>query len=277
MLRACNLTVTAGATVLLDNLTVEFPRGELVMVVGPNGAGKTTLLRCLDGELTPARGEVELGARPLADWPREQLARARAVLPQRSTLDFPFSVTDVALLGRIPHATGDAEDRAIAARALAMCDCAGLGERAYTSLSGGEQQRVQTARVLAQIGADDSADAATDSGGERYLLLDEPAAALDLSHQYALLQLLKNLSRRANIGIICTLHNLNLVAQFADRVIVLDRGMLVADGAPMEVFTEETVSHVFDLNVSLLPHPDDPAIPLLVPRLSQSGVTVAPP
>ena len=275
MLRAKNLSVRAGASVLLDNLTVEFAPGELVMVVGPNGAGKTTLLRCLDGELSPAQGGVELGRRPIGDWPRNQLARARAVLPQQSTLDFPFSVTDVVLMGRIPHAANDAEDRAIAARALDLCDCARLGERAYTSLSGGEQQRVQTARVLAQICAEHAAAKPdTDTDTDRFLLLDEPASALDLSHQYALLRLLKTLSRNDRIGIICTLHNLNLVAQFADRAIVLDRGMLVADGAPMEVFTEETISNVFDLNVTITPHPDDPTIPLLIPRLFQAGVAV---
>ncbi|MDD9875763.1 MAG: heme ABC transporter ATP-binding protein [Gammaproteobacteria bacterium] len=260
MLKISNLSVRAGGKVLLDDLTLAFAAGELVMVVGPNGAGKTTLLRCLDGELTPAHGQVELAGRALRDWPRRELARVRAVLPQQSTLDFPFSVRDVVLMGRIPHSSGDAEDRAIATQALQMCDCAGLEERAYPSLSGGEQQRVQTARVLAQMWGPGSATG-------RFLLLDEPASALDLSHQYALLNLLKNLTRTDRIGVICTLHNLNLVAQFADRAVVIDRGILVADGAPFDVFTEETIGHVFDLDVAIHPHPDDAKVPLLIPRL----------
>ncbi len=263
MLKANHLTVRIGAQVLLDDFTVDFAAGQLTMVVGPNGAGKTTLLRCLDGELAPTEGGVELAHRAIGDWPRDQLARARAVLPQRSTLDFPFSVNDVVLMGRMPHPTSDAQDRAIAAEVLAWCDCAQLSARAYTSLSGGEQQRVQIARVLAQIGQPRAAQ-------ERFLLLDEPVAALDLSHQYALLRLLKRLSGQDQVGVVCTLHNLNLVAQFADRAIVIDQGMLVADGAPIEVFTEETVSAVFNLDVSVQKHPENDSIPLIIPRLFQT-------
>ncbi len=263
MLRAIGVSVRIGEHRLLDNFSAAFAPGELAMVVGPNGAGKTTLLRCLDGELTPTGGRVELARRPIGQWPRIELARRRAVLPQQSTLDFPFSVTDVVLMGRMPHPTSEAQNRAIAAETLEWCDCAQLGERAYTSLSGGEQQRVQTARVLAQIRAP---GAATETP-ERFLLLDEPVSALDLSHQYALLRLLKRLAGDG-IGMVCTLHNLNLVAQFADRAVVIDRGMLVADGAPLEVFTEETLSHVFNLEVAVRRHPDDDSIPLLLPRLS---------
>lgn len=262
MLIARDISVTIGTHRLLDNFSATFAAGELSMVVGPNGAGKSTLLRCLDGELMPSTGEVTLAQRPLREWARPELARTRAVLPQRSTLDFPFSVIDVVLMGRMPHPSTPTQNHAIALEALAACDCAELGERAYTSLSGGEQQRVQTARVLAQIYT--TRDAASN---ERFLLLDEPVSALDLSHQYALLRLLKRLSRNDNIGIVCTLHNLNLVAQFADRAIIIDRGMLVADGAPIEVFTEATVSNVFDLEVAVQPHPDDNSVPLLVPRL----------
>jgi len=319
MLRAEHLTVRvrAGDRALLDDLTLTFAPGELTAVVGPNGAGKTTLLRCLDGELAPSNGRVELAGRALGDWPRMELARARAVLPQQSTLDFPFSALDVALLGRIPHfgggggggGAGNAADRAIAMRALALCDCAGLEERAYPSLSGGEKQRVQTARALAQLfnagdgggdvgdgdgdggagdgdggdaggdgaddgrGGDDGGDSihgVSNAGGARFLLLDEPVSALDLRHQYQLLGLLKSLSRDG-LGVVCTLHNLNLVAQFADRAIIIDRGMLVADGAPLEVFTEETIGHVFDLEVRIRPHPDDPQVPLLIPRLPSAA------
>ncbi len=268
MLRANGISVRIGAHQLLDNFSAAFAPGELAMVVGPNGAGKTTLLRCLDGELTPSSGSVELSHRPISQWPRMELARRRAVLPQQSTLDFPFSVNDVVLMGRMPHPTTEAHNRVIAAEVLTWCDCTQLGERAYTSLSGGEQQRVQTARVLAQIyHSPKSLDESSAPSSARFLLLDEPASALDLSHQYALLRLLKRLSARDKIGIVCTLHNLNLVAQFADRAVVIDRGMLVADGAPIQVFTEETLSHVFNLDVAVRRHPDDDSIPLLVPRL----------
>ncbi len=260
MLRANSISVSMGGRLLLDNFSVDFHPGELAMVVGPNGAGKTTLLRCLDGELSPSGGGVELAGRAVQAWRRADLARHRAVLPQQSTLNFPFSGRDVALMGRMPHATTAAENHAIATRALGLCDCAHLAERAYTSLSGGEQQRVQTARALAQIIAPGAAP--------RFLLLDEPVSALDLSHQYALLKTLKRLAVDDRLGVVCTLHNLNLAAQFADRAIIMERGLLVADGAPGEVFTEETISQVFDLEVSVQRHPDNPAIPLLIPKLS---------
>lgn len=264
---------------LVDNFSAEIAPGELVMVVGPNGAGKTTLLRCLDGELAPTEGRVELAHRRLCDWPRLELARKRAVLPQQSSLDFPFSVTDVVLMGRMPHRTSDVENRAIAAKTLAWCDCAQLGARAYTSLSGGEQQRVQIARVLAQICGPRHDDQPVAQGtgqafnavDARYLLLDEPLSGLDLSHQYEILRRLKQLCARDNIGIVCTLHNLNLVAQFADRALLMERGRLVADGAPLSVFTEQTLRQVFNLEVVVRRHPDDDLIPLLVPRLANES------
>ena len=292
-LRARGVSVVAGGCTLLDSINVDFAAGELTMIVGPNGAGKTTLLRCLDGEMTPTRGAVDFADQPIRAWRRDELARRRAVLPQQSSLDFPFSALDVVLMGRMPHRTSPAQDRAIAEHALAMCDAAHLQPRAYTQLSGGEQQRVQIARVLAQA-ADESAgggngDSHSDgkSNSERkskpnskrnvardnehtaakFLLLDEPVAALDLRHQHALLTLLRQLTQSGRCGVICTLHNLNLAAQFADRAIVLHEGKVVDDGAPRAVFNETTIRRVFGVSVSVREHPDDCEVVLLVPRI----------
>ena len=292
-LRARDVSVVAGGCTLLDSINVDFAAGELTMIVGPNGAGKTTLLRCLDGEMTPTRGAVDFADQPIRAWRRDELARRRAVLPQQSSLDFPFSALDVVLMGRMPHRTSPAQDRAIAEHALAMCDAAHLQPRAYTQLSGGEQQRVQIARVLAQA-ADESAgggngDSHSDgkSNSERkskpngkrnvardneytaakFLLLDEPVAALDLRHQHALLTLLRQLTQSGRCGVICTLHNLNLAAQFADRAIVLHEGKVVDDGAPRAVFNEATIRRVFGVSVSVREHPDDCEVVLLVPRI----------
>jgi len=259
MLAARNITLQIGARVLLDEFSAEFAEGEVSIVAGPNGAGKTTLLRCLDGELCPARGRVELARRPLGDWPRAELARRRAVLPQHSALDFPFTALDVALMGRMPHSTSHAENRAIAERALGLCDCAQLAERAYTGLSGGEQRRVQIARVLAQIFSPGMPG--------RFILLDEPAASLDVRHQYELLRLLRGLSRDSNIGVVCTLHHLNLAAQFADRALLIHNGRLRADGAPREVFTQRLIGEVFGLEAAVGGHPDASAVPLIIPKL----------
>ena len=254
------ICVDAGDARLLHDLSLELPATRLCMVVGPNGAGKTTLLRTLGGDISPSEGTIHLDDQPLADWPIRDLALARGVLPQYSSLDFPFSALDVVLMGRLPHASDEQTDREIALEMLRLCDCHHLTERAFPTLSGGEQQRVQTARVLAQVwnGA---------GSARRFLLLDEPVSALDLSHQYRLLQLLRQLTREEGLGTVCTLHNLNLAAQFADRCLILDNGRLIADGHPSEVLTVETLSNVFDLDFWIQRHPQDPAIPLIVPRI----------
>jgi iron complex transport system ATP-binding protein len=179
------------------------------------------------------------------------MAKTRAVLPQSTSLSFPFTVQDVVLMGRTPHQTSTEENLEIAHECLRDCDCIHLANRAFPTLSGGEQQRVHCARVLAQINS-------TDSDTPGFLLLDEPVSALDLSHQHSLLKLLKALANDQQTGIICTLHNLNLAAQFSDRCLIIDQGRVVADGTAVEVFTEETLSNVFDLDMWLRPHPQFP-------------------
>jgi len=261
MYKTSNLKIQFGQHVLLHNLSIEIESGQLCMVVGPNGAGKTTLLKSLDGEINPTEGTIEFNGRLLDHWTTRELAKSRAVLPQNSYLEFPFSVQDVVLMGRMPHDTSSETNLEIAGHVLEACDCQHLAQRAFPTLSGGEQQRTQTARVLAQVWQEFP-------GYDRFLLLDEPVSALDLSHQHSLLKLLKELAQNQGIGILCTLHNLNLAAQYADRCLILDQGRLVADGAANEVFTEETLSNVFDLDIWLQQHPQDPSIPLIVPRLS---------
>ncbi len=258
-----NLSFQVDSFLLLGNLSLELVPGQFTIIVGPNGAGKTTLLKCIDGEISPTAGAISIDGKALSKWDDLALARKRAVLPQHSTLDFPFTAEDVVLMGRIPHTTDEATNRLVTEQSLKKCDCESLLHRSYTSLSGGEQQRVQTARVFAQIWNEGSED-------NRYLLLDEPVSALDLNHQYALMRNLKTFTEEENIGVICTLHNLNLAAQFAARTIVLDQGIIVADGQPSEVFTEETLSNVFNLDVTVSSHPEDPKIPLVIPRLDES-------
>ncbi len=263
MIEVSNLTVAINDNTLLSNISLGFNAGQLNVIVGPNGAGKTTLLKCIDGEIVPTSGNIQIDGKLLNHWSDLDLARMRGVLPQHSSLDFPFTVEDVVLMGRIPQPTSDGQNRDIAQQALEVCDCGELITRSYTSLSGGEQQRVQTARVFAQVWD-------KYGGLNRYLLLDEPVSALDLSHQYGLMKNLKNFAENQNIGIICTLHNLNLAAQFAARSIVLDRGLVVADGRPQDVFTEETLSNVFNLDVRVSGHPEDDRVPLIIPKLDGS-------
>ena len=218
-------------------------------MVGPNGAGKSTLLRALAGDVATAGGDVRLAGRPLGRWRPVELARARAVVLQHAGLDFDFTALDVALLGRAPHSgvLRHTRDIAIAAAALAACGAAHLRGRAYPTLSGGERQRVQLARALAQIW-----DVRPDA--PRYLLLDEPTAALDLAHQHHVLQKLLEWAQRGT-GVLVVLHDLNLAAAYADRVLVLRAGRSVACGPPAEALTAAVVEVAFDIRVALVDAP----------------------
>jgi len=251
MLSAEDIGVSFGSAEVLCGPSLAVAPGEVVAVLGPNGAGKSTLLAVLAGSLRPQRGAAALEGRALAEWSPRALALRRAVLPQQSELAFGFSVLEVVLLGRSPHAgtsTRDA-DLAVAEACLAEAEVAHLAGRVYTTLSGGERQRVQLARVLAQIGFPDAA-----GGAGRYLLLDEPTASLDLAHQHATLRTARRAAARG-IGVLAILHDLNLAALYADRLIVLSRGTLAAEGAPQAVLTEALVREVFDLAVQITRHP----------------------
>ena len=263
MISISKLSVSVNSHRLLDEISLDFLPGQFTIIVGPNGAGKTTLLKCIDGGIAATSGEITIDGKPLLSWNNLSLARKRAVLPQHSSLDFPFTVEDVVLMGRIPHTSNDADNKRIILQCLEKCDCKDLLHRSYTSLSGGEQQRVQTARVFSQIWSEEQ-------DINRYLLLDEPVSALDLNHQYALMRNLKSYAETESTGIVCTLHNLNLAAQFAARTVVLDRGLVVADGPPSEVFTEETLSNVFNLDVTVSSHPENSKVPLIIPKLGEA-------
>jgi iron complex transport system ATP-binding protein len=171
----------SGRSVLLDEVTAQFPGGSLCAVLGPNGAGKSTLLKLVAGELKPSTGNIEIAGRALSAWRPAELARIRAVVAQFNPLEFPYTCAEVVALGRAPHRAFErrAEQSAAVARALALVDSSAFAERLYPSLSGGEQQRIAVARAFAQV------DAQAGPVGTRYLLLDEPTASLDLAHQPA--------------------------------------------------------------------------------------------
>ncbi|HEX9952603.1 MAG TPA: heme ABC transporter ATP-binding protein [Rubricoccaceae bacterium] len=260
MLALDSVTVRAGQATLLDALSLHVAPGEVVAVVGPNGAGKTTALRVLAGETVPANGRVLLDGRPLAETPAAALALRRAVLPQESALAFGFTALDVVLLGRTPHRSTRRDDLAAAGSAMAQAGVDGLADRRYPTLSGGERQRVHLARALAQLDGTASGDGAP---AGRYLLLDEPTSALDLGHQHAVL---KTARRQAaeGVGVLAVLHDLNLAAQYADRIAVLAAGRLVAVGPPHAVLTPTIVRCAFGITVMVTAHPCA-ACPLVVP------------
>jgi iron complex transport system ATP-binding protein len=260
MLEAIFATLSLGGRRILDRVSVQINAGEVVALIGPNGAGKSTLLKVLSGELKAERGRVALHGCPLNAWKPRELARYWAVLPQGARLDFSFSVLEVVLLGRSPHLDGweTPEDYDIARAALAAVDALHLEARRFPGLSGGERQRVQLARVLAQIWE------APVPGKARFLLLDEPTAALDPAHQHLTLELARKLVRAQGIGVLAVLHDLNLASQYADRILLLSAGRLLASGPPEHVFTPLTIAQGFGIRAVVLPHPD--GFPVVLPR-----------
>ena len=259
MLACDDIGISFGRHAVLRGLSLGVGPGELVAVIGPNGAGKTTLFQALSGTLPVDRGDVRLDERPLRSWPRSVLARRRAVLQQASALSFPFRVLDVVLLGRGPHAgrSTRAADLRVAEQALHETDMLPLADRLYTTLSGGEKQRVHLARVLAQVWrspADAGVDTDDDGATARYLLLDEPTNNLDLSHQQAIMATARRFAEAGN-GVLAILHDPNLAACYADRVCVIADGRVIEDGPADRVFKPALFKDTFGLDVTLLRHP----------------------
>lgn len=244
-LQAQGLTVQRERRVLLQDINLTLVRGQLVALVGANGAGKSTLLRTLTGYLSPSQGQCLLNGRPLQDWSSRELARQRAVMRQHHAMTFSISAREVVALGRAAQPSH--RDRDIVEAALDMTDAQALAPRNYLQLSGGEQQRIQLARVLAQLWHE---------GGPRgWLFLDEPTSALDLHFQQHTLRLFHALTRSRDLMICAVLHDLNLAALWADRVVVLHAGKLVADGTPEQVLQQPALATWYEADVEVSPHP----------------------
>ena len=255
--RVEHATVQLGSTRALVAADLEVRAGEVVALVGPNGAGKSTMLGVLVGDRRPDSGTVELCGRPVASWMPVESARRRAVLPQQSSVTFPFTVIDVVRMGRAPWigTPAEADDDEVVAAALDRVEVSHLANRAVPSLSGGEQARVALARVLAQQA--------------QLLALDEPTAALDLRHQELVLGLARE---RAGAGdaVVTVLHDLGLAAAYADRVVMLTRGTVVAAGPPASVLRPERLSEVYRHDVEVVAHPITGALLVLPKRSSVS-------
>jgi iron complex transport system ATP-binding protein len=247
MLEARQLTYAVNGRCLTNNVSFSLPGGEIVAILGPNGAGKSTLLRQLTGYLTPDSGECFLFGRPLAQWSIEALARTRAVMRQNSGIIFPFRVQEVINMGR--HAHKSAASREDIATVMALCRCETLAQRDYRSLSGGEQQRVQLARLLLQLWEPGHA--------AKWLFLDEPTSALDIHYQQQLFRLLRELVQTRHFSICCVLHDLNLAALYADRILLLNRGQVVANGAPQQVLNEPDLRELYQADITVSTHPTE--------------------
>jgi iron complex transport system ATP-binding protein len=250
MLEAIDVTVTAGNATLLKRVSLRIRPGEVLALLGENGAGKSTLLRVLAGDLRPRAGSVQLCGRPMYLWSMAERARRRAVLPQRTEVAFGYTAREVVLMGRLPYSDGvaDADDRAIAREALARVDATHLEHRIVNTLSGGESARVHLARVLAQLWDDDRSL-------ERHLLLDEPTASLDPAHQHLTLACARSFAGEHGLGVLAVLHDVNLAAQYADRIALLKGGRLIAEGSPRAVLTPEQLETCYGVQAVVLPHP----------------------
>ena len=246
-LELCDIDVRMGRKPLLRRVSFTLRPGEVVAVLGPNGAGKSSVLKVMAGEHRIDRGALYLNGRDYRRWKPGQIAQVVGVLPQQSLLMFPFSVTEVVGLGRIPHRSGRVRDAEIVQQAMARVDVAPLARALYPTLSGGEKQRVQLARVLAQIWEPTGL-------GPRYLLLDEPTSALDIAHQHQTLKLARSLAGEA-IGVLAVLHDFNLAARYADRIVLMHHGNVVAQGRVEEILTPATLRPVFNVDVDVISHP----------------------
>jgi len=237
LLEARSISVTLGKKRIVDGVDFVARAGEITAIVGPNGSGKTTLLKALTSE-HPYAGTVSLNGHDIARLKPYEAARMRAVLPQASMLSFPFTVREVVRLGLSAGVSGVHPDTDLASVALKRVDLDGFGGRMYQSLSGGEQQRVQLARVLCQVWHP------TLDGQPRVLLLDEPVSALDIKHQLLVMEIARQFADGGG-GVVAILHDLNLATLHADRVLAMSAGRAAAFGTPNEVLTSNLVSEVF--------------------------------
>jgi len=214
-------------------------------LIGPNGSGKTTLLRVLSGLMAPRRGHVYLDGRNIREFSRREIARRVAVVPQELAMPFAFSVYEMVMMGRTPHVRpilgAGPRDRQVVMEKMELTATLALAERPFNELSGGEKQRVIIAMALAQE--------------PDILLLDEPTVHLDINHQVEILELIKRLNHQGNLTVLATMHDLNLAALYFDRLILLDRGQVVANGSPAEVLREESIRQVFQADVQVQQHP----------------------
>ena len=241
-LRAHKLSLSYGKHRVIDELSVDIDPHQTTVVIGPNGCGKSTLLSALAGLLHPVSGQVSLNGKPVNKWGRKALARQLAFLPQQPQAPQEISVRDLVAHGRFAHrrpfAPQSEDDHAAIDWALQVTSTRGFSERTFGALSGGERQRVWIALALAQ--------------SPRMLLLDEPTSFLDVGYQYQVLDLLRSLDGDQRPGLLMVLHDINQASFYADRIIALKAGRIIADGPPEEVITRSNVQTLFGVDMRIM-------------------------
>lgn len=248
---------------ILEDLSFTGAEGEFFGIIGPNGSGKTTLLKIVDGILNPERGSVCIGKTDIREMKRNTFAKIVAMVPQDSPMIFPFTVHEVVLMGRAPHLGRlmfeRKSDFAVSQKAMELTDTLSLAERNINELSGGERQRVLIARALAQ-----------EPG---VILLDESTAHLDIKHQVAFFDLIRDLNRKEGLTVIAVTHDINLASLFCDRIMLLKKGCIHSIGTPDEVITESNIKEVYETDVFVDCNPQTglPRVTLMASSLSDQG------
>lgn len=258
-----HVTHDVGDRRILHDVSLRVESGELVVMIGPNGAGKSTMLSVMAGDLRPSGGSVTFDGSAVGRWSVPDLARRRSVLLQKSSVSFPYAVREVVEMGRTPWRgrPESSEDEASVLDAMNVTDVARLAARDITPLSGGEAARAHLARVVAQRAP--------------LMMLDEPTAALDILHQEHVMRTCRRLTE-AGAGIIVVLHDLDLAAAYADRILLFSEGRLTADGPPEEVMVPDRLSEVYGWPIDVIRHPGTGRLVVLPVREAEAarGVNV---
>lgn len=262
MIEIHNIHFAVKGRCLVRDVSFKVLSGEFWAIVGANGAGKSTLMKLLSREHIPTEGHILFQGKDLKSYKLAELARKRAVLAQQNSVSLGFSVEEIVLMGRYPFYDTQPNDRdyAIVDHCLQKVGIAHFKNRLFPTLSGGEQQRVQLARTLAQVWEIDNG----------LILLDEPTTGMDLLHQYETFGLAKEMTAKG-YGVIAVIHDLNQAMQFADQVLLLKNGEAYATGIPQDVLTSKHIEHCFGLGVQLLQN-EEHAHPIIVPRMTKKYI-----
>jgi iron complex transport system ATP-binding protein len=242
MISVQNIHYKISPYLSLEDISFEAKAGEFTVILGANGAGKSTLLKVITGALKNDSGSVLLNNKSIHQYKSIELAKISAVLQQQNNLQLPYVVSEVVMMGRYPHfkRVETENDLKIVSSTLEKTGVAHLADRNYLTLSGGEQQRVQLARVLAQIHCEENEE------GRKCLFMDEPSNNLDIKHQHNVLNIAKSFSQDGHC-VLAVLHDLNLALQYADKIVMLNNGKLIGYGTPKEVITNEMISEVYEM------------------------------
>ncbi|CAD7796943.1 Hemin import ATP-binding protein HmuV [Chryseobacterium aquaeductus] len=247
MVKANQINYKHREFIILNEVDVSLDYGELLVIVGPNGAGKSSLLSVLANEIQHGKQQILFKNKPISDWEVRELSQHKAKFSQHNSNEIPLQVKDVVMMGRYPYFDSQPQKKDFEAMNKHLCETEiyHLKERDYNTLSGGEKQRVHLSRVMVQV---------ENEIQKKLIFLDEPLNNLDVKHQYKALEIIKKFTQEENSAIV-VLHDLNLAAQFADKILLMKSGKVSAYGTPKEVFTSENIAKAYNFPCTICPHP----------------------